>query len=99
MKFARQEMRERIEGAGPRRRQASALVIAVAAYLIVSNMVNEGVYAAAGLDPVRAIAAAKGNEHHQTLMRSSCAHLMEFLDELGLLTRPARLFYQRVSMV
>lgn len=99
MKFARQEMRERIEGAGPRRRQTSALVIAVAAHVIVSNMVNEKVYAAAGLDPVRALAEAGANEHHKTLMRSSCAHLMEFLDELGLLTRPALAFYKRVSMV
>lgn len=99
MKFARQEMRERIEGAGPRRRQTSALVIAIAAHVIVSNMVNEGVYAAAGLDRERAVAAAKANEHHHTLMRSSCAHLMEFLDELGLLTRPALAFYKRVHMV
>lgn len=99
MKFARQEMRERIEGAGRLRRHNSALVIAIAAHVIVSNMVNEGVYAAAGLDPARAIAAAKANEHHHTLMRSSCAHLMEFLDELGLLTRPALAFYKRVSMV
>jgi len=99
MKFARQEMRERIEGASPRRRQTSALVIAIAAHVIVSNMVNEGVYAAAGLDPERAVAAAAANEHHHTLMRSSCAHLMEFLDELGLLTKPALAFYKRVHMV
>ncbi|SDS06627.1 P-aminobenzoate N-oxygenase AurF [Nocardioides scoriae] len=99
MKFARQEMRERIEGASPARRRTSALVIAIAAHLIVSNMVNDGVYAAAGLDPERALAEARANEHHHTLMRSSCAHLMEFLDELGLLTRPALRLYQRVSMV
>jgi hypothetical protein len=99
MKFARQEMRERIAGASPARRKTSALVIAVAAHLIVSNMVNDGVYAAAGLDPQRALAEAKANEHHHTLMRSSCAHLMEFLDELGLLTKPALRLYQRVSMV
>lgn len=99
MKFARQEMRERIEGAGRVRRQTSALTVAIAANLIVSNMVNEGVYAAAGLDTRRAVAAAKANQHHRTLMRASCAHLMEFLDELGLLTRPAMRLYQRVSMV
>lgn len=50
MKFARQEMRERIHGAGPGRRQVSAVVIAVAAQQIVSNMVNDSVYAAAGLE-------------------------------------------------
>lgn len=99
MKFARQEMRERIEGAGAVRRQSSALVIAIAAHIIVSNMVNADVYAAAGLDPERAVAEAAANEHHATLMRSSCAHLMEFLDELGLLTRPAMAFYRRVQMI
>ncbi|WP_300405612.1 diiron oxygenase [Nocardioides sp.] len=99
MKFARQEMRERIAGAGRLRRHNSALTIAIAANVIVSNMVNESVYAAAGLDPKRAVATAKANEHHHTLMRSSCAHLMEFLDELGLLSRPAMKLYQRVSMI
>ncbi len=99
MKFARQEMRERIAGAGRVRRSTSALVIAIAAHVIVSAMVNEGVYAAAGLDTERALAQAAANEHHHTLMRASCAHLMEFLDELGLLTRPAQRFYQRVHMI
>lgn len=99
MKFARQEMRERIEGAGRARRATSALTIAIAAHVIVSNMVNEKVYAAAGIDPERALAEARANEHHHTLMRSSCAHLMEFLDELGLLTRPAMAFYRRVHMI
>jgi hypothetical protein len=99
MTFARQEMRERITGAGPARRQSSALVIAIAAHIIVANMVNEGVYAAAGLDPERAVREAAGNEHHKALMRASCTHLMEFLAELGLLTRPAVAIYQRVSMV
>ncbi len=92
-------MRERIEGASPGRRRLSALVITVAAQQIVSTMVGVGVYAAAGLDPTRAVAGARANEHHHTLMRSSCARLMEFLDGLGLLTRPALRIYQRVSMV
>ena len=99
MKFARQEMRERIAGAGAVRRRTSALTIAIAAHIIVSNMVNRGVYAAAGLDTDRAVAEAAANEHHHTLMRSSCAHLMEFLDELGLLTKPALRFYRRVHMI
>ena len=99
MKFARQEMRERIEGAGEKRRQVSALTIAIAANIIVGNMVNKDVYAAAGLDADAAYAQAQSNEHHHTLMRSSCAHLMEFLDELGLLTKPALKLYQRVHMV
>jgi len=76
-------------------------VIAIAAYVIVSNMVNKGVYAAAGLDTARAVreAAANHHHHHHALMRSSCAHLITFLAQSGLLTRPAMAIYQRAHML
>ncbi|WP_122816441.1 AurF N-oxygenase family protein [Nocardioides pantholopis] len=99
MKFARQEIRDRMAGAGAARRRASSTVIAIAAYVIVKNMVNRDVYAAAGLDADRAVAEAARNTHHQTMMRSSCVHLMDFLAEVGLLTRPARAIYRRVHML
>jgi len=99
MKFARQEIRERMAGASTTRKRASSVVIAAAAYFIVKNMVNEGVYSAAGLDPQEAVAAARGNEHHKAMMRHSCSHLMHFLSEVGLLSRPAMRIYQRIDMV
>ncbi|WP_127783168.1 diiron oxygenase [Rhodococcus sp. X156] len=99
MKFARQEIREQMEGASATRRRTSSLVIAIAAYVIVSNMVNKGVYAAAGLDTDRAVREAKNNEHHKAMMRSSCAHLMDFLAQCGLLSRPAMRIYQRANML
>lgn len=99
MKFARQEMRERLAGASAARKRVSSVVIAAAAYFIVDNMVNEDVYAAAGLDPTEAVAAARSNEHHKTLLRHSCSHLMHFLAEVGLLSRPAMRIYRRVNMV
>ena len=100
MKFARQEVRDALRGveSGPPR-GASALVVAIAADVIVSNMVNPAVYAAAGLDIERALAAAKANEHRQTMMRTSCRHLMDFLGEIGLLTQPAAAIYRRLSML
>ncbi|MHC1563593.1 AurF N-oxygenase family protein [Actinomycetospora sp. C-140] len=99
MKFARQEMRERLAGAGRTRRHLSAWLIAASAQVIVGNMVNESVYAAAGLDPERAVREARHNEHHHAMVRSSCAHLMDFLGQVGLLTRPASAMYQRVHML
>jgi len=102
VKFARQEIREKMQGAVPMRRRTSSLVIAIAAYVIVSNMVNKGVYAAAGLDTARAVREAAANHHHHhhhALMRSSCAHLMDFLAQSGLLTRPAMAIYQRAHML
>ncbi|WP_369193108.1 AurF N-oxygenase family protein [Streptomyces djakartensis] len=99
MKFAREETRRHLAKAGPVRRHVHAFVIAVAAYVIVTSMVNESVYANAGLDPERALAEARANEHHKAMMRSSCAGLMEFLASARLLTKPALAFYQRAHLI
>ena len=99
MKFAREETKERLEGTGKIRRQINALVIAIAAYYIVTSMVSEKVYANAGLDTERAVREARNNEHHKSLMRSSCAGLMEFLNSCGLLTKPALVFYKRANLI
>ncbi|MFF2327229.1 MULTISPECIES: diiron oxygenase [unclassified Streptomyces] len=99
MKFARDETRKQLRHAGRLRRQLSAFVIAVASYLIVTSMVNRNVYANAGLDPKRALAEARANEHHKSLMRSSCSGLMEFLASARLLTGPALALYKRASLI
>ncbi|MFE5483435.1 diiron oxygenase [Streptomyces sp. NPDC056527] len=99
MKFARDETRKRLRHAGPLRRQLNALVIAIASYVIVTSMVNRGVYANAGLDTRRAVTEARTNEHHRSLMRSSCSGLMEFLASARLLTRPALFFYKRAHLI
>ena len=99
MTFAREEMKASLVGVSTLRRRRSALLIAVVASVIIDNLVNRDVYAAAGLDVDRAVAAAKGNAHHAAMMRTSSAHLMEFLDECGLLTGPARRLYARLNML
>ncbi|MEU6986634.1 diiron oxygenase [Streptomyces sp. NPDC046324] len=99
MKFAREETRRRLRGASRARRQFHALVIAIASYVIVTSMVGRKVYESAGLDVERAVREARANEHHKSLMRSSCAGLMEFLSSAGLLTRPALAFYKRAHLI
>ncbi|MEU3051165.1 diiron oxygenase [Streptomyces sp. NPDC006984] len=99
MKFARDETRKRLRGAGRVRRQVNALVVAGASYFIVTSMVNKAVYAQAGLDSARALAEARANEHHKAMLRSSCSGLMDFLASAGLLTRPALAFYQRAHLI
>ncbi|MFP8904376.1 AurF N-oxygenase family protein [Streptomyces atacamensis] len=99
MKFARDETRKRLAGAGRLRRRIHALVIAIAAYVIVTSMVNRKVYANAGLDEKRAVREARTNEHHRAMMRSSCSGLMEFLASAGLLTKPALVFYKRANLI
>ncbi|MFG3138447.1 diiron oxygenase [Streptomyces sp. NPDC048211] len=99
MKFARDETRRRLRTAGPLRRQINSLVVAIASYYIVTSMVNRDVYANAGLDGERARVEAKANEHHKSLMRSSCSGLMEFLASARLLTKPALFFYKRAHLI
>ncbi|GAB2985729.1 diiron oxygenase [Amycolatopsis acidiphila] len=99
MKFARDETRERLKGAGLLRRHYNAFVVSVAAYVIVSSMVNQDVYANAGLDAKRAIREARANEHHKSMLRSSCAGLMEFLNSAGLLTKASTWFYKRANLI
>ncbi|MFF5932263.1 diiron oxygenase [Streptomyces sp. NPDC012508] len=99
MKFAREETRRRLRGASRARRHFHALVIAIASYVIVTSMVGRKVYESAGLDVERAVREARANEHHKSLMRSSCAGLMEFLSSAGLLTRPALAFYRRAHLI
>lgn len=99
MKFARQEIRDNMAGISWRRRQSSALVIAIAANLIVTNMVNPKVYAAAGLDQKAAAKVAKNNPHRKAMLRNSCVHLMQFLGECGLLTPAAVRVYRATDMM
>jgi hypothetical protein len=99
MRFAREEVRDSLAGVSWARRQFSAYYIAAGAYFIVSSLVQPQAYADAGLDVQRAVREARNNEHFHSMVRSSCAHLMEFLDEVGLLTRPAARIYRKVHML
>ncbi|ALG83875.1 AurF N-oxygenase family protein [Gordonia phthalatica] len=99
MKYAREQVRDSMREAGPARRGYSALVIAAGAYLIVSSLVQPKAYADAGLNVHRAMAARSTNTHYHAMIRSGCVHLMEFLDEVGLLTKPALRFYRRAHMI
>ncbi|MFH8571717.1 diiron oxygenase [Streptomyces sp. NPDC017993] len=99
MKFARDETLKRLKKVGWVRRQIHAFVIAIASYVIVTSMVNRGVYANAGLDRKRALGEARANEHHKSMMRSSCSGLMDFLASARLLTKPALIFYKRANLI
>jgi hypothetical protein len=99
MKFARDEVAQRMKHAGPVRRHVSAMLVASAAYHIVTSMVSDKAYANAGLDVKRAKREAAHNEHYKSMLRSSCRNLMEFLHSVGLLTPPAALMYKRANLL
>ncbi|MFC9491560.1 diiron oxygenase, partial [Streptomyces hydrogenans] len=99
MKSARDETRRHLARAGRARRHFQALIVAIAAYYIITSLVNPEVYVRAGLDPERARREAAANEHYKARLRASCSGLMEFLGDVGMLTRPAIRFYQRAHLL
>ncbi|TSD97146.1 diiron oxygenase [Gordonia rubripertincta] len=99
MKFAREEVRDSLEGVSWARRQFSALAVSIGAYYIVTSLVQRKAFADAGLDADRAVREMRSNSHFHSMIRSSCVHLMEFLDEVGLLTKPAMRYYRKAHML
>ncbi|MGW7056630.1 AurF N-oxygenase family protein [Streptomyces sp. NPDC054887] len=99
MKFARDELRRRLQHVGWLRRQISAVSIAAASYFIVTSMVSPAVYTNAGLDPRRALTEARKNQRHKAMMRSGCGRLMDFLASTGLLTKTSLIFYKRANLI
>ena len=99
MAFAREETRQRLAESSGLRRQVVGLVVAIAGLAIVKSMWNPGVYERAGLDRKRALREARGNENFKSMLRSSCSGLMDFLDDTGLLTRPARIVYRAANVL
>ena len=99
MKFARQEIRDHVARVSEPRRHLSALVVAIAAQVITTSMVNPAVYSAAGLDPRRASREVAASQHRRAMFRSSSVHLMHFVSEAGLLTPAAARIYRRIHML
>ena len=73
--------------------------MAIGAYFIVTSLVQPKAFADAGLDVDRAVREMRHNSHFHSMIRSSCVHLMEFLDEVGLLTKPAMRYYRKAHML
>jgi hypothetical protein len=99
MRFAREEIARRTpELSGWQRRKHRSLIAAVSA-IAVENLVQPRVYAAAGLDPERARAAARANEHYRAKLREAATGLVDFLRGVGLIGGPTERLWKRVGLV
>ncbi|TJZ79464.1 diiron oxygenase [Rhodococcus oryzae] len=99
IKFAREETVRRADGISWFTRARIRLVLGVTAYFIVTSLVNDRVYEAAGLDPERARAAAKANKHYHDMLREGSAKTVEFLSEVGLIGGPSKLLLRRAHII
>jgi hypothetical protein len=99
MRFAREEIARRAPGLNALQRRKHRTVVASVAAVIADNLVQPQVYAAVGLDPAKAKAAARANEHHRAKLRGAAAGLVEFLRDVGLIGGPTELLWRRSGLL
>ncbi len=99
IKFAREETVRRAAHLSRVKRAYQRLVLGVSTYFVVTCLVNDQVYAAAGLDVDEARKAARGNRHYHETIREGCRGTVEFLDECGLIGGPSKFLMRRAHVV
>ncbi|MFC4605219.1 AurF N-oxygenase family protein [Rhodococcus kronopolitis] len=99
IKFAREETVRRSRHLSRFARARVRLLLGVTAYFVVTSLVNPRVYAAAGLDPAQARAAAKANRHYHDKIREGSAKTVEFLSDVGLVGGPSTLLMRRAHII
>jgi hypothetical protein len=99
MRFAREEITRRTPELSRWALRKQRTVIAVVASIIAENLVQPQVYAAAGLDVGRAVAAAKANEHYAAKLRESAGGLVGYLRGVGLIGGPSERLWKRANLL
>jgi hypothetical protein len=99
MRFAREEIARRTPRLSWFQLRKHRTVVASVAAIVADNLVQPGVYAAVGLDPVEAKAAARANQHYADKLREAAGGLVSFLREVGLVGGPSELLWKRARLV
>jgi hypothetical protein len=99
MRFAREEITRRTPQLSRWQLRKQRTVVAVVASIIADNLVQPSVYAAAGLDVDRAVAAAKANEHYAAKLRESAGGLVDYLRGVGLIGGPSERLWKRARLI
>ena len=99
MRFAREEIARRAAEMSRAQRGQQRVVLGIVANIIIDNLVHKDVYAAAGLDPDAASAAARANDHYADKLRASAENLTTFLADAGLIGGPSQRLWRRARLV
>jgi hypothetical protein len=99
MRFAREEVARRTPELSSWQLRKHRTAVAAVAAIVAENLVQPEVYAAVGLDPKAAHAAAKANEHYRNKLRDASAGLVAFLRDAGLIGGPSERLWRRVGLV
>ena len=99
IRYAREETRRRSARLGRLERAWIRIHLGVSAYFVVTSLVNDQVYAAAGLAVAEAKKAARENRHYHDKLRQGTRRTVEFLDEVGLIGGPSTLLLRRAHVL
>ena len=99
MRFAREEVARRTPELSSWQRRKHRTIVASVAAIVAENLVRPGVYAAVGLDPQQARAAARANAHYAGKLRDAAAGLVSFLRGTGLIGGPSELLWKRAHLL
>jgi hypothetical protein len=99
VRYAREEL---VRGLSRLSRPALELhrtVTALVAYAVVNVMVHPGVYAAVGLNPREARAAALANPHHHESRRWMAEKIVAFLNDVGMIGDPSKRIWRKAHLL
>jgi P-aminobenzoate N-oxygenase AurF len=99
IQYAREETLRQWPRLGPLGRAYSRFILALAAYLATTRLIDPKVYAAAGLDVNEAVAAAAANPHWRQTKQFAARKVVKFLDEVGLIAGPGKLLWRRAGVL
>src|SRR4051795_3334180 len=98
MRFAREEVARRTPELSAWRRRTHRTLVASVSAIAADNLVQPAVYAAVGLDPQEAKAAARGNQHYRATLGDAASGLVAFLRDAGLIGGPSELLWRRAKL-
>jgi hypothetical protein len=100
VRYAREELVREMAAAhwGPKR-WFHRVFTAAAAGVIVRGLISPKVYAALGLDPGIARRQARANPNYRATTLWMGEKILPFLDEVGMINRPARALYRRAGLL
>src|SRR3954469_2527414 len=99
MRFARDEIARRTPGLSRWQLRRHRTLVAGVAAIVADNLVQPEVYAAVGLDPQRAKAVARANDHYRDKLRAAAGGLVAFLREVGLIGGPSERLWRRAGLI
>ncbi|KWX05468.1 diiron oxygenase [Carbonactinospora thermoautotrophica] len=99
VRYAREELLRQVTRISRPELAVHRLLTARSAHVITTRLIHPGVYAAVGLDPREARAAARANPHHRDTLRWAARRIVRFLDETGLLGGPGVVLWRRAALI